>query len=305
MSARGLWVRWSWRDLRGRWVQVAALAMVVALGTGTSAALLSTSAWRRQSNDASFALLHTHDVRVALSRGGSLSQGALLALARRMPQAADITAARERLIVPTQVQGPRGVLVPGEVAGTGTGPAVDAVHVSAGRPLSAAAAGMTPAAILDRGFAQQNSLPDTGLLRVAGGVRVRYTGVGQSPEYFIAGGGAGRAVFLSQKTYAVHYTRLSTAQRLTGAPGRVNDLVLTLRHGTSAAAVARGLRLALAQSRHPVSATVTTRAQMSAYRALYDDINSDEQLWRAIAILVLAGAAFAALNLTTPCRPGP
>jgi putative ABC transport system permease protein len=299
-------VRWSWRDLRGRWVQVAALALVIALGTGTYAALLSTSAWRRQSNDASFALLHTHDVRVALAQGSSLPQGALLALARRLPEAADITAMRERLIVPTQVEGPRGVLVPGEVAGTGTGPgpAVDAVSLSAGRPLPAAAAtgagaGMMPPVILDRGFAQQNSLPDTGMLRAAGGVRVRYTGIGQSPEYFIAGGGAGRAVFLSQKTYAVLYTTLHTAQRLAGAPGRVNDLVLTLRHGTSAVAVARELRVAIAESPEPVSATVTTRAQMPAYRALYDDINSDEQLWRAIAILVLAGAAFAALNLTT------
>jgi putative ABC transport system permease protein len=78
MSARALWLRWSWRDLRARWAQVCALALVIALGTGSYAALLSTSAWRTQSNDASFALLHTHDLRVALAPGSSVQQGRLL-----------------------------------------------------------------------------------------------------------------------------------------------------------------------------------------------------------------------------------
>jgi putative ABC transport system permease protein len=55
----GLWLRWTWRDLRGRWLLVTVIALVIALGTGTYAALLSTSAWRARSNDASFALLHT------------------------------------------------------------------------------------------------------------------------------------------------------------------------------------------------------------------------------------------------------
>ena len=59
------------------------------------------------------------------------------------------------------------------------------------------------------------------------------------------------------------------------------------------------LRAALAALRPPVSATVTTRADIPSYRVLYDDIKGDEELWRAIAVLVLAGAAFAALNLTT------
>jgi putative ABC transport system permease protein len=38
---------------------------------------------------------------------------------------------------------------------------------------------------------------------------------------------------------------------------------------------------------------------ITSYRVLYEDIQGDEELWRAIAILLLAGAAFAALNLTT------
>ena len=77
MASRSLWVRWSWRDLRQRWLLVTAISLVIALGTGTYAALLSTSAWRRASNDASFALVHVHDVRVRLSQGTTVDEGTL------------------------------------------------------------------------------------------------------------------------------------------------------------------------------------------------------------------------------------
>src|SRR5215831_16368620 len=301
----GLWVRWTWRDLRGRWLLVTVIALVIALGTGTYAALLSTSAWRTRSNDASFALLHVHDLRVALSPGSTVPGGSLVALARRLPHSAEVVGARERLIVPTQVAGPNGVLAPGELVGTGPGPGpgVDTVHVSAGRGMPTAgaggsAAGGPPTVVLDLGFARQNHLPAAGLLHVAGGRQVAYTGIGQSPEYFMGGGG-GTAVFLSQKTFAVLFTSLRAAQELAGAPGRVNDLVLTLKPGTSRAVLRGELRTALAAMRAPVSTTVTTRDDIPSYRVLYEDVKGDEQLWRAIAVLVLAGAAFAALNLTT------
>jgi putative ABC transport system permease protein len=106
-------------------------------------------------------------------------------------------------------------------------------------------------------------------------------------------------VFLSQKTFAVLFSGLRTAQDLAAAPGRVNDMVLTLKPGASQAVLRSELRMALTAMSPPVSATVTTRADIPSYRVLYEDIKGDEQLWRAIAILVLAGAAFAALNLTT------
>src|SRR5215472_4481751 len=169
----GLWVRWTWRDLRGRWLLVTVIALVIALGTGTYAALLSTSAWRTRSNDASFALLHTHDLRATLATGSTVPEGRLLALVRGLPHASQVAAVH-------------GVLVPGEIVGTagGSGPSVDGVYVSAGQALPAAG-DSRPAVILEQGFARQNHLPDSGTLRVSGDHAVRYTGVGQSPEYFI------------------------------------------------------------------------------------------------------------------------
>src|SRR5689334_13943911 len=122
MTRAALWLRWSWRDLRQRWVLVMAIALVIALGTGTYAALMSTGAWRTKSNDASFALLHVHDLRVSLGQGTTATEGTLLRLVGEIPYAGQVSAIRERLLVPTQIAGPNDLLVPGEVVGTATGP---------------------------------------------------------------------------------------------------------------------------------------------------------------------------------------
>jgi len=299
MTTRGLWVRWSWRDLRRRWPQVFAIALVIALGTGTYAALLSTSAWRTQSNDASFAQLHIHDLRVSLGEGTTMPEGTLARLARGIPHAADLTGVRERLVVPTQVAGPRGLLVPGEVVGSAVGPAtaVDTVSRSAGRALTSADDGQ-PVAVLERQFATKNDLPADGVLRLSGNTAVRYVGQGQSPEYFLVSGRQGALPFLSQKSFAVLFTTLHTAQALAGSPGQVNDLVVTTRPGT-ASAVGADLRRAVAAASPALTGDVTTRGDVDAYRVLYDDIKGDEQLWRVVALLIFAGAAFAAFNLTS------
>jgi putative ABC transport system permease protein len=300
MTRVGLWLRWSRRDLRHRWRLVAAIALVIALGTGTYASLLSTSAWRRQSNDASFALLRVHDLRVALPPGVYTNEGELLRIVTGLPRAADISSARERLIVPTQLAGPGGLLVSGVLVGTDTrpGPAVDDVSVTVGRPLTAGDDGQ-PIVLAEATFVRKNDLAVPGQFTVSGGTRLQVVGAGQSPEYFIVTGEQGGTPFLSQRSFGVLFGSLHTAQRVVGAPGRVNDLVLTIRPGADRHAVLRELRDAIDAAQPPLAATVSTRDDIDAYRILYDDIDGDAQLWRIIALLVLLGAAFAALNLTS------
>ncbi|CAI9407504.1 ABC transporter permease [Nocardioides sp. T2.26MG-1] len=300
MAQTGLWLRWSWRDLRRRWPVVTAIALVIALGTGTYAGLLSTSAWRTQSNDASFALLNTHDLRVALPSGSTTEEGRLAAVVASLEHAGDVAAARERLVVPTQIAGPGDLLVTGELVGTDTlpGAAVDGVHVTRGRALGAADDG-AGAVVADESFADKNHLTVGSELTVSGGARLEVVGRGQSPEYFIVTGGQGGLPFLTQKGYGVLFASLHTVQRAAGADGQVNDLVLTLRPGADRARVAAELSRALEIAQPPLAADLTTRDDIDAYRVLYDDIDGDEQLWRIVALLVLVGAAFASMNLTT------
>ncbi len=65
MSRAGFWLRWSWRDLRARWPLVIAIGLLLAGGIGLAAGLASMRDWRIASNDASFASLRVHDLRVA------------------------------------------------------------------------------------------------------------------------------------------------------------------------------------------------------------------------------------------------
>lgn len=298
-----LWLRWSLRDLRRRWLQVVSIALTLALGIGTYAALGSTKEWRRQSNDASFAALHMHDLRVALTAGSTAPQGRLLEVLRSIPGAGDVTRARERLLVPTQVAAGAGraeVVVPATVVGHRqlTGATVDGLYVAAGaRPTSPT--GGPPEVVLEQKFADAHGLPSQGTVRLPGGRTVRYTGVGVAPEEFLVTG-SDPGAFLAQGSFATLYSDLATVQALEPAlAGRVNDLVLTVRRPAARTAVAAQLREALARAEPPLAGEVTTRQDSPAYRILYEDIEGDDAFWTLVAALVLMGATLAAVNMTS------
>ncbi|SOC48750.1 putative ABC transport system permease protein [Blastococcus aggregatus] len=295
MRTRGLLLRWALRDLRRRWVLVTAIALVLALGTGTYAALLGTSDWRRASNDRSFELLRMHDVRVTLSEGLTAEAGTLAAAVGRIPQAAQVQAVAERLILPTLVDvssAGQQVLVPGRIVGMPVDAPVDRLSVSSGQGLRAG----DPAVVLERSFADYYDLPDAGTLRVAGDRSLSYAGHGQLPEYFaIAGGGGG--AFTTEAGFGVVFAPLETAQALADAPGRVNEVVLRLASGADDGAVAAALQQEL--DAEQLASTAVVKGEEIVYRTLYEDIEGDAQFWRIIAGLLLAGAAFATFNLTT------
>src|SRR5688572_19563251 len=141
-------LRWSARDLRRRWLQVAAIALIIAIGTGIYSALGSTATWRRESNDASFAALGMYDLRVKTADGVDAPVGAMLAALHSLP-AGMVDDAEERLVAPTQVDASTGdqpVLVPGRIVGvdvTANGPHLNQVWVDNGdgRTLTMADAG--------------------------------------------------------------------------------------------------------------------------------------------------------------------
>ena len=115
-----LLLRWSGRDLRRKWVQVAAIALVIAIGTGLFSALGSTSVWRRTSNDDSFAMTGMYDIRVRASEGAFADEGSLVALLAALPDPSVVAIAEERLVVATQVDAStpqRTILVPGRIVG--------------------------------------------------------------------------------------------------------------------------------------------------------------------------------------------
>jgi len=81
-------LRWALRDLRRRWAQVLVIALIIGIGTGVYAGLGSTSAWRRQSNDESFAMLHMYDLRVTAAEGVDAPTGGMAAVLATLPDPA-------------------------------------------------------------------------------------------------------------------------------------------------------------------------------------------------------------------------
>ncbi|WP_217913146.1 ABC transporter permease [Miltoncostaea marina] len=297
-SGRWTWLRLSWRDLRDRAGAVVAIALVMAIGIGVFAGLGSTSTWRRLSNDESFAALRMHDLRATLAPGVVAREGTLLRAARGIDDGDAIAAASERLVVDSQVaatgdEGP--VLVVARIVGMGTGArqAVDALWVERGAQPDPAAA--RPQAVLEAKFATDRGLPPAGSLLVAGGRRVDYTGVGMIPEDFYYEGPEG--LIINAGELAPVYMPLAGAQRVTGRPGRVNDLVVRLAPGADGGRVATQLTAALAA--RGLAATVSPREDAFAVRTLYEDIGNDQRMWDALSALVLGAAAIAAFSLVS------
>lgn len=291
-----LWVVWSWRDLRRRWLLVTALALVIALGTGVYAGLGGTSAWRIQSNDRSYSSLQMHDLRVQLPEGGFVPERTFLDAVADLEDASSVDAAVERLVAPTLVDASstsEQLLVPGEVVGMPTGRApVNALYIENGRGLANTDGDQT-VAVLESKFAAEHDLPSRGRLLLSAGTRVEYVGTGYTPEYFQVVGRTG--MVLGETGFAVVFMPLSAAQQATGHPGQVNDVVLRLQPGADEERVRAQLTAAMA----PFGGTVTSRAEDPVHRALYEDAHNDQTTWNVFALLILFGAAFAAFNLVT------
>ncbi len=292
------WIRWAVRDARRRWLQVASIGLLLALGVGMYSAMSSMAGWRTASADASFAALRSHDLRVSLVAGSYAKAGRLSAALARIPDQNLVTAAEERLVVPTQVDASHGrqeIIVPGRIVGAPVAPSVDQLATVRGRALGTADNGR-PIVELERNFAKHYGLPAAGPLRLAGGTVVRYVGQALAPEYFIVT--APGADFGAEANFAVLFAPLGTAQLLSGQRDRVNELVLRIKPGAgNLARVQTELDRSLQAALPGTGFTFTPGSQEAARRLLYKDAEGDQQMMDIFAALLLGAAAFAAFNL--------
>jgi putative ABC transport system permease protein len=300
-------LRWSLRDLRRKWVQVAVIALVIAIGTGLSSALGGTAEWRYASNDASFEATGMYDLRVRATEGVDVEQGRLLGVLDGMDGIGPghrVTSAEERLVVDVQVDAStteESIRVPGRIVGLDVaagGPHVTSVWVGGGggRTVTGSDDGR-PVAVLEQKFADHYGLTAGAQVHIGGGGLLDIVGTGLAPEYFFITTEEGG--FFAESNFAALFVPLGTAQQVTGRPGRVNDLVLTVSDDTDVDAFRHELQRAFDRSDVGLGATVMTADDEDAYRTLYDDIESDRRFWNVFAVLILLGAAFAAFNLST------
>ena len=289
-------LRWSLRDARKRWIQIVSIGFTLAIGIGLYAGLSSVTQWRLVSIDKSLEATRMYDLRATVGEGGDVPAGSLARIASEID---GIDRYSERLIFDTQVEtvvdGDE-LLVHGRIVGmdlSGSEPVVNDVYLidEAALPVSGTA---TPQVLVNRSFASFWDLPTSGRVTVGGDVGVDYVGSAVSPEFFLIVEGNGS---LGKSNLAVLFAPLAAAQDISGRPGAVNDLVLTLEPGADAAAVTDQL-IDAALSQDGVLLDVITREATPSYIGLTGSPEIDQGIYNAISLLLFAGAAFAALNFS-------
>lgn len=302
MKDIGRWITWSWRDLRGHWVRVVVIAVIIALGTGAYAGLSSNARWRLATADHNYELLNMYDLRVRLAEGSQVPEGSLIGALSDIEHSEWILDVEERLVVPTQVDAStasktllaRGALI-GVSVDTPGAPTVNAVHPYVGRAL-APTDQHEPIALIERNFAGFHGLPESATIRIAGNQELTYIGHGVTPEYFIVQPEG--ELFFSQATYAAVFTSLGTAQRVSGAEGRVNDMVLTLTDGADAEVIAAEATSAIEATHPTVGVSIMSTTDDLVHTLVYEDVDNDQVFFNMLAVIIFLGAVAAAFNLT-------
>jgi putative ABC transport system permease protein len=291
----GLWLRWSIRDLRARWVQVAVIAMIIAVGTGVFAGLGSTARWRRLTNDESYRAVRMHDLRVELAEGSLVPEGMLIDAVGSLP---GVALAQERLTVPVQVDASAGdetILVPGRLISFDPSrrTRIDEPFVMRGSGIDS----FDQEALLEANFADHYALPDSGTVRLGSGMRLGYSGVALAPEYFMVMTEEGG--MMAEANFAALFAPLEVVQSAGGVDGMINDLVMRVSPGVDIADLRDAIEQRLTTALPGTAATVHLAHDDLVHRVLYEDIENDQKFWTVFALLIFAGAVFAAFNLTS------
>jgi putative ABC transport system permease protein len=292
------WLRWAGRDLRQRWLQVIAIALIISLGTGIYAGFGGQEEFRLASLDASYGNLNMYDLRLRVPAGTSLPQAEAVSV---LSEVDGVTAVEPRLLLDTLLEvvgSDPEILVMGQLIGVqtaGGGPHVNKVFIEdGGRSLTAADANQ---AILEFKFARYYDVAPGARLALSGGLEAEVVGVGQLPEYFLVMPEGQVAFFMGESSFAAVVMPLTTVQAHAEQPDRVNDLLLTLAEGADPVAVQAAVEQVLAAAFPGVGVTITSREDDPVYNMLYHDAVEDQVTMNFLAFILLAGAAMAAFNL--------
>ncbi len=292
-----LWLRWSWRDLRARWLQVVAIALIIALGTGVFAGLGGQKFWRIKSLDKSYAALNAYDLRMQLADGSYIDQAQLM---DALSTVEGIQTMEPRLIAPTLLDAShdgKNVLVEGRIVGVDVadgGPHVNSLYIYKGRALTNDDNGKN-VVVVETQFAKYYGLKPGDPMRISGDVSLDFIGTAQTPEYFSVVPDNG--TFLGEASLAVLFMPLATAQTLTGRTGLVNSAAFRMADGTDINTVQASIESRMADAFPSVGVDVSPLDDDYVRMMLYTDAQGDQVIWDIVAALFLIGAALGAFNL--------
>lgn len=298
----GMWLRWSWRDLRARWVQVLAISLVIAFGTAVFTGMGGQKEWRLASADLSYEKLNMYDVHVELADNTYLDQAELEA---QLSGIASISRLETRLVVDKQVDATQDadnkILVDGTLYGVPVAdgaPHINSIYVDdeSGRNLQATDSNTT-SAIIEYKFARVYDLKPGDSIKIAGedDAMLDFVGTGHFPEYFVIipeGGG-----FFAEESFVAIFMPLDSLQNMVGRTGQVNDVVVQLESGADRDAVSALIKDTIAENFNNAGVTINYPEDDPVHKLLHEDPENDQAIWDMMAIFFLLGAALATFNL--------
>jgi putative ABC transport system permease protein len=295
------------RDLRERWMQVVGIALIIAFGVAVSSGLGSSIPWRIKSFEKSYEMLNMFDVKLELTPGSYLDAERLEQAVRAIPHADWIEDVSVRLTFPTSVDASTAkdyLLVSGEIIGTDVSmgdPAVNKLYVTAGRGLNPGDAGQS-VCVVEQNFANFYKLePGDRAMRIGGGRVLEPVGNAISAEHFmVVEEESGVLGAMAQERFVALFVPLQTAQDIAGAPGAVNEALITAVEGVDEAdldLLKTELKDHMTQAFPEIGVGLEKRTENRSFRVLDDDIKSDRELMDGLANLMLLGAGFGAFIL--------
>ena len=240
-----LW-KWSFRDMRERWIQVVGISFIIALGVALASGLSSSTAWRLKSFDRSYDMLEMYDLKLQLTSGSYVDAERLAKTIRSAPDANWIENVETRLLLPTSVDASGSddnLFVSGHIIGvdvTNGGPRINKLHMTAGRALAPSDADRR-VCVMEHNFATAHDLgPGDRQLRVAGGFVLDSVAIGISAEHFMVfEEGSGLMGGMAQERFAALFVPLGIAQQIAGLPGAANQALITTSEETTEADLER------------------------------------------------------------------
>ena len=104
---------------------------------------------------------------------------------------------------------------------------------------------------------------------------------------------------LNPGAFAVIYVPNETVQTISGLGEVINDVAIQVDKETDPEAIRTDVVSVLEDSLPEYSFSISTQAEHRVQRLLYEGADADQQFYHVIGLAILAGAVFAAFNLTS------
>ncbi|MFX0084370.1 MAG: FtsX-like permease family protein [Candidatus Hodarchaeota archaeon] len=310
MGSKAMLLRWSFRDLKKRKIQVIAIILIIGLGTGIYTGLSSTTQWRWNAFNNSNDILRMFDLKITLLPGSWIKQDDFSEIINNnLTHGNWIDALEYRLTFPTTVNASTSnqtILVNGRVIGINVTEGsdhlnVNKIHISNGRHIQPTET-RGNVCLLEHNFANYyDLLSDSQSIKISGGYELSFVGSALTPEFFMV---IEENLFMAQSSFCALFIPLETAQfilqqsiGLSIEINFVNELLFSLTADADITVLKTEIEEQFDLYYPQINFNFIERKDYPSYKVQEEDIPGDQAMYYVFSFLILIIAAFGTYNL--------